>query len=239
MKSNERNGSPKDAVSCAGAKAICDEIAQERIPKEGQGREERARAVTVEGRRGEGNQQGSGPSDGDHAPTPPPAYDTERIPTQSNPSHERKREGRVVVQNNGRTGSLNPLEEWVDLRAEGINTMYITSVKALEIKLTFKTVQSVTQEEALLDHQSERKPRGHRRVGNPQFQLPKLIPIRNVDGTSEYVCWPKVKTGRKEAKMRFYLTRMILGYSFLWYFNPTIDIGATQPVHLSVILQYC
>jgi len=63
----------------------------------GEGREERARAVTVEGRRGEGNQQGSGRSDDDHAPIPPPAYDTESLLNQTRAMSESARESLVDI----------------------------------------------------------------------------------------------------------------------------------------------
>ena len=57
------------------------------------------------------------------------------------------------------------------------------------------------------------------------------IPIQNIDKTKnksrdiEYFCWLLVNLGSKRAKMKFYLTslgndRIILGYLFLWYFNP-------------------
>ena len=69
--------------------------------------------------------------------------------------------------------------------------------------------------------------------------MERSIPIRNVDGTKnksgniEYFCWLLVNLGSERAKMKFYLTslgnnRMILGYPFLWYFNPEIDWRTAQ-----------
>ena len=55
-----------------------------------------------------------------------------------------------------------------------------------------------------------------------------------MDGTSnsvghiEYYCWLKIRLGKQEERMRFFLTnlgddRFILGYPFLYIFNPKVD----------------
>ena len=64
--------------------------------------------------------------------------------------------------------------------------------------------------------------------------LKRPIPVDNVDGTEnrsrriEYYCWLQVKPEERTDKMRFYLTNLgkdhfILGYHFLWTFNPRTD----------------
>ena len=67
-----------------------------------------------------------------------------------------------------------------------------------------------------------------------RFRLEKTIPVHNVDGSinkngniDSYV-WLKVRLGKQEKNMKFYLTsigkeRFILGYPFLETFNPEID----------------
>jgi hypothetical protein len=50
----------------------------------------------------------------------------------------------------------------------------------------------------------------------------------NKSGDIQYFCWLQINLGSEQAKMKFYLISlgndyMILGYPFLWYFDPTID----------------
>ena len=67
-----------------------------------------------------------------------------------------------------------------------------------------------------------------------RFHLARTIPVHNVDGSinkngniDSYV-WLKVRLGKQEKNMKFYLTsigkeRFILGYPFLEAFNPAIN----------------
>ena len=67
-----------------------------------------------------------------------------------------------------------------------------------------------------------------------RFCLARTIPVHNVDGSinkngniDSYV-WLKVRLGKQEKNMKFYLTsigkeRFILGYPFLEAFNPAIN----------------
>ena len=120
--------------------------------------------------------------------------------------------------------------------------MYIRSVKAVKIKLAFRNVHGETPEVALLDSGATENFLDcnvwkSMKIG--RFKMERSIPIRNVDGTKnksgniEYFCWLLVNLGSERAKMKFYLTslgndRMILGYPFLWYFNPEIDWRTAQ-----------
>jgi hypothetical protein len=67
-----------------------------------------------------------------------------------------------------------------------------------------------------------------------RIRLKESLTVHNVDGMEnqqgkiEYYCWFKVNQQGKEVKMRFYLTDLrkdcfILGYPFLFVFNPNID----------------
>jgi hypothetical protein len=66
------------------------------------------------------------------------------------------------------------------------------------------------------------------------FRLNKPLMVYNIDGTKnkqgkiEYYCWFKVRHRNKMSWMRFFLTGLghnclILGYPFLYAFNPDMD----------------
>ena len=107
----------------------------------------------------------------------------------------------------------------------------------MRIKLTFKMVSTVAEDEALLDSGATENfldLKAWKELGIGRFHLKKPIPVRNVDGTSnsaghiEYYCWLKIRLGRQEERMRFFLTnlgedRFILGYPFLYIFDPEVD----------------
>jgi hypothetical protein len=125
----------------------------------------------------------------------------------------------------------------VDLRTEVANEMYIRSLKAMQISFVFKKKLAKTDEIVLLDSGASENfidMRTWEELGIGRIKLPRPIPVRNVDGTPnklgaiEYFCWLRVKMGQQEKEMTFYLTnigkeRFILGYPFLWMFNPRID----------------
>ena len=125
-----------------------------------------------------------------------------------------------------------------NLRVNKIDVVYIRSVlKSMRIKLTFKTISMVAKDEALLDsgvteNFLDLQAWKELRIG--RFQLERPVPVRNVDGTSnsaghiKYFCWLKVRIGKRERRMKFFLTNLgndqfILGYPFLKEFNPRID----------------
>ena len=107
----------------------------------------------------------------------------------------------------------------------------------MRIALIFKMILTVAKDEALLDSGAtenflDLKAWKELRIG--RFHLRKPILVRNVDGTSnsagsiEYYCWLKIRLGKKERRMRFFLTNLgddqfILGYPFLYAFNPRVD----------------
>ena len=107
----------------------------------------------------------------------------------------------------------------------------------MQIDFTFSTKLTKTNEIALLDSGASENfidMKTWEELGIGRIKLPRSIPVRNVDGTSnklgaiEFSCWLKVKMGQQEEEMKFYLTnigkeRFILGYPFLWAFNPAID----------------
>ena len=137
---------------------------------------------------------------------------------------------------------MNLLLDRGNQEAEETDTMYIRSVKAVKIKLAFRNVHGVTPEIVLLDSGAtenflDLNVWKSTKIG--RFKMERSILIRNVDRTNnksgniEYFCWLPVNLGSERAKMKFYLTslgndRIILGYPFLWYFNPEIDWRTAQ-----------
>jgi len=127
---------------------------------------------------------------------------------------------------------LKPLKTTASLQAVEVSAMY---TKKIKVSITFKTVRKVADESALIDsgncgkflNISVWKTLGILRPERP-------IPVHDMDGTANRrggitdYCWLKVKVGERATNMRFDLTslgkdRFIVGYPFLWQFNPGID----------------
>src|SRR5260221_11261199 len=117
--------------------------------------------------------------------------------------------------------------------------MYIRSINAMKVPFEFTSVSRTANERALIDSGASEnfldfKVWKELKIG--RIKLGKEIPVHNIDGTPnkmgaiESYCWLKVKLGKREENMKFYLTnirkeRFILGYPFLTSFNPEIDWG--------------
>jgi hypothetical protein len=120
--------------------------------------------------------------------------------------------------------------------------MYIRMLTAMKLKFVFRTVSKTADECALVDSGASENFIDFEvwkglKIG--RFRLKEAIPVHNVDGTPnkqgaiDSYCWLKVKLGRKEENMKFYLTnigkeRFILGYPFLRTFNPAINWGTGE-----------
>jgi hypothetical protein len=72
-----------------------------------------------------------------------------------------------------------------------------------------------------------------------QVRLPKPLVVHNVDGTEncrgklEHFCWLKIYYQNQMIRMKFFLTdlgkdQFILGYPFLYAFDPEIDWRKAQ-----------
>ena len=107
------------------------------------------------------------------------------------------------------------------------------------MNFAFKSVLKTADETALIDSGATENfidVEVWRALNIGWFCLAKTIPVHNVDGSinkngniDSYV-WLKVRFGRQEKNMKFYLTsigkeRFILGYPFLRAFNPAILEG--------------
>jgi hypothetical protein len=86
----------------------------------------------------------------------------------------------------------------------------------------------------------------HLGIGRQPLSTP--VKLRNVDGTENklglitHFCWLRIKYNGHSKLQRFFITalgkdRMILGYPFLWEFEPLIDWRKGDLKHGDVILQ--
>ena len=115
--------------------------------------------------------------------------------------------------------------------------MYIRRLDALNMKISFRTARSMAEETALIDSGAtdnfiDEDTWG--KLGIGKMELPKPITVHNVDGTENkqgkltHYCWLRIVQGERTKLQRFYITslgrdRIILGYPFLYKFNPSID----------------
>jgi hypothetical protein len=107
----------------------------------------------------------------------------------------------------------------------------------MNVLLKFNTVQKLTKETALLDSGAienflDEEVWKQLQIG--RTRLPRPLTIHNVDGMEnqmgkiDFYYWLKVIHQKQVARMRFYLTGLredcfILGYPFLYFFNPDVD----------------
>jgi predicted aspartyl protease len=124
----------------------------------------------------------------------------------------------------------------------GINTMYITRHRNLEIQLDFLTYMGKAEEIALIDSGATENCIDYRTVAKLRLGTQKLSkprPIINVDGTRnsggivEHCVHLYVSQGQKEERLKFFVTNLgkdqiILGYPWLEAFNPDINWGEGQ-----------
>jgi predicted aspartyl protease len=72
------------------------------------------------------------------------------------------------------------------------------------------------------------------RLGIGRKELGRPITVTNVDGTENkkgkitHYCWLRIQKGANDKLQRFFITdlgqdRIILGYPFLYHFNPPVD----------------
>ena len=107
----------------------------------------------------------------------------------------------------------------------------------MSIPFEFRTVRKTTDERALLDSGATENfldENVWRRLQIGRIKLPCPLTVHNVDGTEnrtgkiEFYCWFKIYYQNCMAHMKFYLTSLgnddfILGYPFLYVFNPGVD----------------
>src|SRR5712672_4257639 len=146
----------------------------------------------------------------------------------------------------------------VAARALSTRRMFISKQNALTIKLVLKTTRKT--EEALIDSGATENfldPRVVSRLRLPTEDLKKPRSIHNIDGTNNQAglitkkCRLKVQLGKNKQEMDFFITnlgqdRIVLGYPFLRFFNPTInwekgnlDHASLVEITPSLLLKHC
>lgn len=117
------------------------------------------------------------------------------------------------------------------------NDMYIRKLNTLNMNISFQTARSTADEKALVDSGAtgnfiDEGTWG--RLGVGKMELPTPITVHNVDGTENkqgkltHYCWLRIVKGERSKLQRFYITSLgkdciILGYPFLYEFNPVIN----------------
>jgi hypothetical protein len=115
--------------------------------------------------------------------------------------------------------------------------MYIRKLSTLNMNVSFRTSQSKADESALIDSGATDNfidEDAWKRLGIGRKELARPVTVHNVDGTENkqgkitHYCWLHIVKGDKHMLQRFYITslgkdRIILGYPFLYDFNPKIN----------------
>jgi hypothetical protein len=129
--------------------------------------------------------------------------------------------------------------------------MYIRKLSTLNMNVSFRTSQSKADESALIDSGATDNfidEDTWKRLGIGRKELARPVTVHNVDGTENkqgkitHYCWLCIIKGEKHTLQRFYITslgkdRIILGYPFLYDFNPKINWKTGKVSGESVQLQ--
>ena len=133
------------------------------------------------------------------------------------------------------------------------DTVYIQRIKTMNLPFQFYTVHQVTNEKALLDSgamENFLNEQVWKTLNIRCFKLKRPLTVHNMDGTENcqgkitHCCWLKIHYQNQTSRMHFFLTnlgkdRFILGYPFLFAFNPEVDWRAAKlkggPVELEMI----
>jgi hypothetical protein len=105
------------------------------------------------------------------------------------------------------------------------------------MKVSFRTSQSKADESALIDSGATNNfidEETWKRLGIGKKELARPVTVHIVDGTENkqgkitHYCWLRIVKGEKHMLQRFYIMalgkdRIILGYPFLYDFNPKIN----------------
>ena len=117
------------------------------------------------------------------------------------------------------------------------NEMYIQRISAINMKIPFRSLSEQAEEMVLIDSGATENfldKATWERMGIGSHETAKPITVYNVDGSENsqgkitHYCWLRILYAGKQKLQRFYIASLgkesiILGYPFLYVFNPTID----------------
>jgi hypothetical protein len=115
--------------------------------------------------------------------------------------------------------------------------MYIRRLSTLNMNISFRTSQSKADESALIDSSATDNfidEDTWKRLGIGHKELARPVTVHNVDRTENkqgkitHYCWLCIVKGEQHTLQQFYITSLgkdciILGYPFLYDFNPKIN----------------
>ena len=117
------------------------------------------------------------------------------------------------------------------------NEMYIRRISAINMKIPFRSLSEQAEEMVLIDSGATENfldKATWERMDIGSHETAKPITVYNVDRTENsqgkitHYCWLRIFYVGKQKLQRFYIASLgkesiILGYPFLYVFNPTID----------------
>ena len=117
------------------------------------------------------------------------------------------------------------------------NKMYIRQISVINMKVPFRSLSKQAEETVLIDSGATENfldKATWERMGIGRHETVKPITVYNVDGTENsqgkitHYCWLRIFYTGKQKLQRFYIASLgkesiILGYPFLYVFNPTIN----------------
>ena len=117
------------------------------------------------------------------------------------------------------------------------NETYILQISAINMKIPFRSLSKQAEETVLIDSGATENfldKTTWERIGISSHETIKPIIIYNIDGTENsqgkitHYCWLRIFYAGRQKRQCFYITSLgkesiILGYPFLYVFNPTIN----------------
>ena len=137
------------------------------------------------------------------------------------------------------------------LRALCLRTVYIRRTNAINLCTPVHTAKATVDQTTLLDSGATENfidQTTWKNLGVGRHELTTPVRLRNVDGTENklglitHFCWLRIKYNGQSKLQRFFITalgkdRMILGYPFLWTFEPRINWRQGDLIDGEVVLQ--
>ena len=117
------------------------------------------------------------------------------------------------------------------------NKMYIRRISAISMKITFQSLSKQAEETVFINSRATENfldKETWQKMGIGSHEMVKPITVYNVDGTENsqgkitHYCWLRIWYEGRQKLQHFYIAALgkksiILGYPFLYAFNPTIN----------------